>query len=353
MADKLWTSNRDARNLAEGRLKVLLREVDALSPNLSQEALQEAASRITSIIKRKRKRADNLASGSVSEVAGLKLHLSSRSASGYHGVSDERSKGLSKPFHAIPGKLHGRNVNLGYFSTPVEAAIAIARYRLEHPEVKYNGRWTPSEASSSAKVESSIDAQAALVPCHTISLPPSKWCIRLNEALLVDVEDVGWVSARVIDVRNNGWFVARISPPGDEWEDWFNWQEEGSDWKRVSPTSEAAGLKLHLSSRSATGYHGVSDERYKGLSKPFHAVPGKLHGRRVSLGYFSTPVEAAAAIVRYRLQHPEVKYNERLAPSEASSSAEVESSIESVQVTQVESDDDDHEAVMVTTVAIV
>ena len=71
----------------------------------------------------------------VPEAGGFKLHLSERSLTGYAGVTDERAKGLQRAHHAIAGKVGGKNVNLGYFATPVEAAIAIAKYREEHPEV--------------------------------------------------------------------------------------------------------------------------------------------------------------------------------------------------------------------------
>ena len=390
-----------ARSHAESRLGVLIQEIEELSPHLSQAALQAAASRIISVRDRisdtinKRKRLEEPAIV-VSEAAGTKLHLSDRSLTGYAGVSDERAKGLKKPHHAIAGKLHGKAVNLGYFSTPVEAAIAIARYRLEHPELQW-------QKLSSGDRERIDDIQAAPVTYDSIPPPPSDWAISRDEALLVDVEDVGWVDACVTDVCDGGWFAARITPPGDMWHDWFNWQEEGSDWKRVpsvpreetdetdqceavtvtavasttpnqehpsprskwpshttaecsrqagafsggrmvSVVSEAAGTKLHLSDRSLTGYAGVSDERAKGLKKPHHAIAGKLHGKAVNLGYFSTPVEAAIAIARYRLEHPELRWrNQSFGDRER---------IADVQVTQVDSDDDDSEAIVLTAVTV-
>ena len=65
----------------------------------------------------------------------------------------------------------------------------------------------------------------------------------------------------------------------------------------LSPAStvatEAEGLRLHLSSRSATGYKGVS----KQPSGRFQAIH-EVDGRRVSLGLFDTPVEAAVAYAR-------------------------------------------------------
>ncbi|EOD15343.1 hypothetical protein EMIHUDRAFT_211503 [Emiliania huxleyi CCMP1516] len=64
----------------------------------------------------------------------------------------------------------------------------------------------------------------------------------------------------------------------------------------LSPAStvatEAEGLRLHLSSRGATGYKGVS--KHKGRFRAIHEVDG----RRVSLGCFATAVEAAVAYAR-------------------------------------------------------
>jgi len=72
--------------------------------------------------------------------------------------------------------------------------------------------------------------------------PPKKWKW-LNEGDRVEVEiRVGegdeaagaWVTAEVLTVLIDGTFQARIELPdgSDQWEDWFSWQEEGTEWRR-------------------------------------------------------------------------------------------------------------------------
>ena len=139
-----------ARSDAARRLSALLDEIEELSPGLSLADLQAAASRIVSMAPAvqhksgsKRPRCEQEQSAArvrvgdaVPQADGFQLHLSGRSATGYAGVTDERVKGLTKPYHATAGKYGGKKVHLGYFATPVEAAVAIAKYRQEHPEFR-------------------------------------------------------------------------------------------------------------------------------------------------------------------------------------------------------------------------
>jgi hypothetical protein len=82
--------------------------------------------------------------------------------------------------------------------------------------------------------------------------PPKKWKW-LNEGDRVEVEiRVGegdeaagaWVTAEVLTVLIDGTFQARIELPdgSDQWEDWFSWQEEGTDWRRRAQQPRAAPL---------------------------------------------------------------------------------------------------------------
>ena len=152
-----------ARSDATRRLSALLDEIEELSPRLSLADLQAAASRIRSMapaaVQHKngsqRPRCEEEPSSArvgvgnvVPQADGVQLHLSNKSMTGYAGVSDERAKGLKRPHHAIAGKVNGRNVNLGYFATPVEAAVAIAKYRLEHPELSWKRQTTCTQATS-------------------------------------------------------------------------------------------------------------------------------------------------------------------------------------------------------------
>ena len=70
--------------------------------------------------------------------------------------------------------------------------------------------------------------------------PPAGWkWLHEGETIEVEVaasEDAPavWVTAEVLTVRIDGSFQARIVLPdgSDQWDDWFSWQEEGSDWRR-------------------------------------------------------------------------------------------------------------------------
>ena len=68
----------------------------------------------------------------------------------------------------------------------------------------------------------------------------------------------------------------------------------------VAPTvaREAEEMQLHLSLRSCTGYQGVFRLADKARAKPFQAHMWR-DGRKVSLGYFATAVEAAIAYAKH------------------------------------------------------
>ena len=42
-----------------------------------------------------------------------------------------------------------------------------------------------------------------------------------------------WVTAQVMSVLVDGQFQARIELPEDAWDDWFSWEEEDVEWRRV------------------------------------------------------------------------------------------------------------------------
>ncbi|KOO53197.1 myb domain-containing protein, partial [Chrysochromulina tobinii] len=77
-------------------------------------------------------------------------------------------------------------------------------------------------------------------PVPDASVPPNGWkWLHEGETIEVEVaasEDAPavWVTAEVLTVRIDGSFQARIVLPdgSDQWDDWFSWQEEGSDWRR-------------------------------------------------------------------------------------------------------------------------
>lgn len=71
---------------------------------------------------------------------------------------------------------------------------------------------------------------------HTFDIdpPPAEWTLPIDETIAVDVLDSGWTKASVREVYKDGWFLARIciGEDSENWDDWFNWLEEGTDWKR-------------------------------------------------------------------------------------------------------------------------
>ena len=145
------------------------------------------------------------------EAEGLALLRYESSNSGYKGVHFCRS-GKSKPYKATAWR-GGKNVSFGYFATPEEAALSIAR------------------ASA---------AQAAA------AAPPEPPPLTAEEAL---------------------------------------WQ------------AEAEGLTLLKSGSSSTGYKGVTFTGSRNLAKPYQVKVWR-GGTQVSLGYFTTPEEAALSIAR-------------------------------------------------------
>ena len=88
------------------------------------------------------------------EVDGLALHMSSGSATGYEGVSNTLHN-RSKPYYATAG----RGILLGSFSTAVDAAVAIARYRRDHPN---KDKACPAEVRGRCKRPRAKELQSAL-----------------------------------------------------------------------------------------------------------------------------------------------------------------------------------------------
>ena len=141
-------------------------------------------------------------------------------------------------------------------------------------------------------------------PVRDSSAPPNGWqwplegdTVEVEVAASEDAPAV-WVPAEVIAVLVDGTFQARIVLPdgSDQWEDWFSWQEEGSDWRRqvrTEPCEEGAGVqRASLSAdeidtrlwvgASATGwtvYRRSGDGHYRYVSPE-----GTVHTSRSAVG---------------------------------------------------------------------
>ena len=76
---------------------------------------------------------------------------------------------------------------------------------------------------------------------RTKKLPPKKWVWPLEgqhievEVRVAEEAPPVWLTAVVTVVLVDGWFAAKICLPdsADEWEDWFSWEEENTDWRRL------------------------------------------------------------------------------------------------------------------------
>ena len=60
-----------------------------------------------------------------------------------------------------------------------------------------------------------------------------------------------WCTATVCTVLIDGWFSAKIQLPdaSDEWEDWFHWREEGTDWRRFGLLPQGRALTSRQKSK--------------------------------------------------------------------------------------------------------
>ena len=85
----------------------------------------------------------------------------------------------------------------------------------------------------------------------------------------------------------------------------------GAGEVRRNVQHEVDGIKLHLSTKSTTGYRGVSYKPSANSSKPYQSVGPHPEGRH--LGYFTTALDAARAFANYVRSPDQYKANEQLA----------------------------------------
>jgi len=87
--------------------------------------------------------------------------------------------------------------------------------------------------------------------------PPADW-EPPSEGDTIEVEiadDAGatsWIKAKVAAVKADGSFSAKITTHDDEWDDWFTWSEEGTDWRRKSRRSSRGGSRSSSDSTPST-----------------------------------------------------------------------------------------------------
>ena len=96
----------------------------------------------------------------------------------------------------------------------------------------------PSPSSVKAPKPMFIVLPAGAEP--SVPPPPTGWAWPAEgESIEVEVKvsddtPPAWIASKVLQVLVDGQFEARIVLPdgSDQWEDWFSWQEEGTDWRR-------------------------------------------------------------------------------------------------------------------------
>lgn len=144
----------------------------------------------------------------------------------------------------------------------------------------------PPNAPSSAEPHPDGEVRESPPP------PPPGWVWpREGDELEVEIEGVEegdppiWTRASVSLVLVDSWFRADIQPPGgaDGWQDWFNWQEEGVDWRRAVPADNKAssGAGPAVSKNFVVGSTFVEDcgECPACLDKPKFGGPGTRKAR--------------------------------------------------------------------------
>ena len=140
----------------------------------------------------------------------------------------------------------------------VKAILALkAKTRINQTEIatrmgvsnSHLSQWVNGKLPSDKSV-TSMDKKAATFlkqggPRVSPPPPPIGWAWPVEgQEIEVEVtygEHTIWCAANIFTVLVDGWFAARIVLPddSDEWEDWFTWQEEGTDWRRLAGSAMA------------------------------------------------------------------------------------------------------------------
>ena len=277
-----------------------------------EEGMGEAASAAAAVVK---------------QVNGLKLRLSNRGTTGYLGVYRNPEASQAKPFQALLRR-GGRGVSLGYHTTAVEAAVAVARY-LSEVAKEEDGSEAESEVqegeeAKEAEEEAVTEAKGLKLHLSTKGttgyygvckkdgnshpIKPFQASFKREGRLIFLGYHATAVEAAVA--------VAQYLSKGAKGEDASEQESEGEEEGGVEEESEvvvvevedeseeeeagavvkeAQGLKLHLSNRGTTGYYGVTRSSAASQAKPFQA--GLWRGGH--LGVYATAVEAAVAVAQY------------------------------------------------------
>ena len=115
--------------------------------------------------------------------------------------------------------------------------------------------------------------------------PPDGWswpaegeCIEVEVQVSDDTLPT-WILSQVLQVLVDGQFQARIVLPdgSDQWEDWFSWQEEGTDWRRKHGKKRVSAGTNSVATRGIDQRIPLPDQRWRaeGGSNDAGASTGK------------------------------------------------------------------------------
>ncbi|EOD08643.1 hypothetical protein EMIHUDRAFT_217386 [Emiliania huxleyi CCMP1516] len=223
----------------------------------------------------------------LAEAEGLSL-ITSNNASGYMNVKT-RGAGDNRFYAAVSRR--GVQVVLGRFRSGEAAALCFARSK--------EGRAAAENLKGGRNKFHSTRGLAWVPGSHTrsgIRILPSASPIAIPHECPVCLETIDEAGADpVVSACNHVFCRACIESVQSDTATCPLCRAtliEGGLSPASSLPTEAEGLRLHLSSTSATGYKGVSRDEGR-----FRAIR-EVDGRRVSLGCFATAVEAAVAYAR-------------------------------------------------------
>ena len=233
------------------------------------------------------------------EAEGLTL-LRSESSTGYRGVAFTSSS-KSKPYQAQV-KRGGKNVYLGYFTTPEEAALCYAR----SPEAQAAAAAPPepppmtaeealrqaeTEGLTLLKSESNASGYRGVAFNSSCKSKPYKVKGRrggktVHLGSYATAEEAALCYARTPEAQG-AVAAAAAAPP----------KPPPLTAEEAVQQAEAEGLTLLRSERSNSGYSGVHLGSSGNKSKPYQAKV-RRGGKDVHLGYYTTAEEAALHMAR-------------------------------------------------------
>ena len=245
---------------------------------------------------------------------GYRLHLSSINKTGYKGVCYNPGKCPNKPYRVAGPQPEQRS--LGYYETAVTAAVAYAKYVVLTPEDYQNNKKEKMEkalhAAEAALVERGVVKEHNGLDLHLstknatgykgVSYKPTAHPSKPYQAVGPQPEG-----------KHLGYFVSALgaaeayaryvsSPSRYETAERLNAEEEAIVKEELLKgrglETEAGGYKLHLSATRKTGYLGVRYDKHH-PNKPYKAEACFV-GKKISLGYHPTAIDAAVAFARYK-----------------------------------------------------